>query len=292
MVCRHARPPTARRVTRRRHRQECVRTTTRSVAANRSFRIRRKVARSSCSCPKTKCTPIYPCSKKQQKLTRIRWVRITYIRDDGRATYPQQGKSSSLPLTPTVPHPTVPRLKNQRSLFSPDCLSNEFEQGEAFRGINKNAASRTMLLCSSPLLCHATSDPARHPVTATIRCPNHPPHRRQLTLPRLVKHTARAAYNQTKRLCPSSLPRFHLLLPVLCRETPLLRRDTHGGRDHAGGQCGRARAAPQGGETSVRGARAGVRECCADVASIFSGFLLKENRSCRSLGRRDSPSRF
>jgi hypothetical protein len=92
MVCRHARPPTARRVTRRRHRQECVRTTTRSVAANRSFRIRRKVARSSCSCSKTKCTPIYPCSKKQQKLTRIRWVRITYIRDDGRATYPQQGK--------------------------------------------------------------------------------------------------------------------------------------------------------------------------------------------------------
>jgi hypothetical protein len=174
MVCRHARPPTARRVTRRRHRQECVRTTTRSVAANRSFRIRRKVARSSCSCSKTKCTPIYPCSKKQQKLTRIRWVRITYIRDDGRATYPQQGKSSSPPLTPTVPHPTVPRLKNQRSLFSPDCLSNEFEQGEAFRGINKNAASRTMLLCSSPLLCHATSDPARHPVTATIRCPNHP----------------------------------------------------------------------------------------------------------------------
>jgi hypothetical protein len=83
-------------------------------------------------------------------------VRITYIRDDGRATYPQQGKSSSLPLTPTVPHPTVPRLKNQRSLFSPDCLSNEFEQGEAFRGINKNAASRTMLLCSSPLLSCAT----------------------------------------------------------------------------------------------------------------------------------------
>jgi hypothetical protein len=145
-------------------------------------------------------------------------------------------------------------------------------------------------LLSSPVPRHVRSSKA--PSYSYHPLPKSPPHRRQLTLPRLVKHTARAAYNQTKRLCPSSLPRFHLLLPVLCRETPLLRRDTHGGRDHAGGQCGRARAAPQGGETSVRGARAGVRECCADVASIFSGFLLKENRSCRSLGRRDSPSRF